>query len=382
MTGSGSGSIKDKRRMSDPHSAGKKPKKKGSQKKRDSLPLTKEKKAAAALEGLRNRKPEANTLNAEASVPSSRKDSIDVLKIQQEKRLAQKNKKPKLSKRKSLGEALSLKLPQSLVIRRNSIDAFSLKNIFSSSRKNSLDDVRDSDDEIKVPKNNRVNQLKVGSVDLRRRHSHGAADIRAGTTHVYKPVSRPRTRLASHGFQKEAGAGNSNTLSSHSYDDYSSQRNKLGRRGSGPVVVVSPASGSSSARGSSECASSSDVSESWSHSDITDLDGSEDHTGSSLSEDDDGAFYGSAGKHSIYGKGPSLGHKLRYPRGSVSANNSRPCSTTEDDESYESESMLSSDEDEEASLEIPQPKSKAQEKPRQQEMHEKPEVKEDSPEQP
>merc|ERR1719259_1320559 len=302
MTGSGSGSIKDKRRMSDPHSAGKKPKKKGSQKKRDSLPLTKEKKAAAALEGLRNRKPEANTLNAEASVPSSRKDSIDVLKIQQEKRLAQKNKKPKLSKRKSLGEALSLKLPQSLVIRRNSIDAFSLKNIFSSSRKNSSDDVRDSEDEIPVAKHNRVSQLKAGSVDLRRRHSHGAGDIRSDAAHVYKPVSRPRTRLASQGFQKDANKDR-NTLSPNNYDTFSAERpSKLGRRSSGPMVVVSPASGSSSARGSSECGSTTN-SESWSHSDITDLDGSDDHSSrSSLSDRDEDAFYSSGAKHSIYGR--------------------------------------------------------------------------------
>lgn len=321
---------------------------------KNSLDVTKDRKAADILKDLKHRKPEASQHGAEKSPRPIRKDSIDITKnrkldIRRDRKYTRQEKpiKEKVSKKKSLGETLSLRLPGS-IIRRNSIDAFSLKNLFSLSRKNSAEDIKSGDS---VKKNNQIDKLlKVNAIDLKRRHSHGGGDVRPQSAYIYKPMKRDRVRLGSFGRQGASDkAGVTPPVlpqsgSSNIYDEFS---HHLDRRSSGPSVVVSPPSGSSisrrsnSATTSDSSASDSDhhYDDSMSHSSITSLDTEDDSASPATNDSESEENRSNTESKHIQQRRKKVAKSNRHP-----STSSRQSSTTEEDvfESSSSDSEESS----------------------------------------
>ncbi|KAF2367358.1 CBS domain [Trinorchestia longiramus] len=261
---------------------------------KNSLDVARERKLAETRKEMKNRKPDAFLMDSEKSPSQNRRDSLDVLKLKKLQELElQKNKKAnskdktKLTKMKSLGESFSLKIPGSH-LRRNSFDAFSFKNLFGSlSRKNSTDDLKNKDK--KTP--GLENLLKVQHTEsTQRRHSVGGGDAPSNeSSHVYRPISVQRRRLGSYGRYSEDRPARSVTPSIviSTNDDY--PRSKA-RRTSGPDVVVSPPSGSSS-DGSNSVYSSCDEnysSRSMSHSSISSLESGKSPRSGRTSDSDEG----------------------------------------------------------------------------------------------
>ena len=277
---------------------------KGMDKRKNSLEVAKSRKAADEMRDLYSKKPDCFETPIHPS-NSGRKDSLDVIKDRNRKTSESKSanqspvtqkkegkdrrhseasnvrnrtskEKSKVRKKKSLGETLSLKIPVSS-IRRNSIDAFSLRSLFSSSRKN-------SEEEIKVSsKQKEDNLLKVSQLNAtKRRHSHGSADSSTESAYIYRPVSRPRNRLNSLNLysrysespSSRSRARTPSIVVTNSSDEYSRADS---RRSSGGVsVVLSPSSSSASGSDFSDDEPYSSADEgsscSMSHSSITSLD--------------------------------------------------------------------------------------------------------------
>lgn len=309
---------------------------------KNSLDVLKDKKAADAMKEMKSKKPDVSKKwIGEKSPKPPRKDSIEVArdrKFSETEEHVKKDKskmKEKVSKKRSLGETLSLKIPVS-AIRRNSIDAFSLKNLFSLSRKNSVEDIRDKDDK----KSHLDSLLKPENLDLsKRRHSTGGGDPLGaeGASYVYKPLQRQRLRLGSQGLAglSRSGSGSASPslgapsiVINDSHGSRKKHKARSGRRSSGPSVVVSPPSGSSSSSvHSSVTGDDSYSSGSMSHSSITSLESNELH-----SSDETDSDYDDKGKPP---RAPQSHHKRKKPhprpKSRHHSGSSRASSTTEDD---------------------------------------------------
>lgn len=297
---------------------------------RNSLEVLKDRKAADKIKELKTRKPEK--IFVDQSQTAVRKDSITALRLKKSKTNKEKKKasgdrklsKEKLSKKRSLGETLSLKYPMD-VIRRNSMDAFSLKNLFSLSQKNSVEDVRGPSKENSKRKSQTDKLLNVARANLGRSNSNDGDDVHSDSpAYVYKPMQRQRMRLGSYGLASSLDSSTSKPSASATRNAYSSDR-----RSSGPSVVVYPPSSASSSHHSGSNATSndddSDHSVSLSHSSITSLDTDERSISSSSNESDDRRNPGSKDRHHRRKK------VVQRPKSDRVSTGSRPSSTTDDD---------------------------------------------------